>query len=168
MEVVEHFGVNPVLIAAQIVNFLIILYILKRFLYKPLFAVFKKREAAIKEGLEKAEESKKALEKAKVEESKIIKKANERASEILKDAKEQAVLIEKTAHEKAKNETARMIADGKAQIEIERKETEAKIMKNVSGLSVELLRKSLSKILTDKEQDEVVKRAIAVIQKQSN
>lgn len=168
MEIFEKFGLNPMLVAAEIVNFLIILYVLKRFLYKPVFNILKKRQDAIKEGLEKAEEGKKALEHAEAEEKKVLKKANETASQIVKDAREQAATIIKEAQDKAKNETSRMIADAKVQIEIERKQTESKILKDVSRLSVELLRKSLSKILTDKEQDEVVKRAITVLQKQSN
>ena len=168
MEILENFGINPLLVLAEIVNFLIVLYILKRFLYKPVFNMLKKREEAIKEGIEKAEEGKKALEKAETEEKKIIKKASETANEVIKDAREQASAIVKDAHEKAKNETTRMIAEAKVQIEIERKEAETKILKDVTRLSVEVLRKSLSKILSDKEQDEVVKRAITVLQKQSN
>lgn len=168
MEIFEIFGIDGLVVLAQIVNFIIILYILKRFAYKPLFNVIKKREDLIKETVEKADEQRKALEKAEAEEKKILKKANETAAQIVKDAKEEAAAIVKTAQEKTKNETTKMIADAKTQIEIERKEAEAKLLKDVTGLSVELLRKSLSKILTDKEQDEVVKRAITVLQKQSN
>lgn len=164
----DKFGLDPLLVAAEIVNFLIVLYILKRFLYKPVFSMLKKREDAVKDGLAKAEEGKKALEKAEAEEKKILKKASETASQIIKDAKEQSAQIVKDAQEKSKSEAKKIIADAKAQIEIERKDTEAKLLKDVTGLSVELLRKSLSKILTDKEQDEVVKRAITVLQKQSN
>ncbi len=168
MEIFETFGIDGLIVLAQIVNFVIILLILKKFAYKPIFNILKKREDLIKDTVERAEEQKKALERTEAEEKKIVKKANESASQIVKDAKEQAATIRKEAQEKAKNEAAKMIIDAKAQIEIERKEVEAKILKDVTGLSVELLRKSLSKILTDKEQDEVVKRAITVLQKQSN
>lgn len=166
MEIFKEFGIDPLLVGAEIVNFLIIFYILKRFLYKPVFNILKKREETIKEGLTKAEEGKKALADAEVQEKKILKKASETAADIVKDAKEQGATIVKEAHEKAKEESARMIKDAKVRIEIERKEAETKILKDVTGLSVELLRKSLSKILTDKEQDEVVKRAIVALQKQ--
>jgi F-type H+-transporting ATPase subunit b len=168
MDILEKFGISPYLTGAEIVNFLIILYILKRFLYKPLFNILKKREDSIKEGIEKAEEGKQALEKAELEEKKIIKKASENATSIVKDAREQAATIVKDAQDKAKKEAAKIIEDAKGRVEIERKEVETKLVKDVTRLSVELLRKSLSKILTDKEQDEVVKRAITVLQKQSN
>jgi F-type H+-transporting ATPase subunit b len=168
MDILDKFGISFISVAAEIVNFLIIFYVLKRFAYKPIFNILKKRQDSIKEGLEKAEEGKKALENAQAEEKKIIKSANESASQIIKDAREQAATIVKDAQDKAKNESARTIIDAKAQIEIERKEAEAKILKDVTRLSVEVLRKSLSKILTDKDQDEVVKRAITSLQKESN
>ena len=63
MELIKNFGLDPVYLAAQIVNFLIILYFLRRFLYKPVFKMLKKRENEIKEGLEKTEESKRLMEK---------------------------------------------------------------------------------------------------------
>jgi F-type H+-transporting ATPase subunit b len=168
MEIFEIFGIDGLVVLAQVVNFIVILYILKRFAYKPLFNVIKKREDLVKETVEKAEEQRKALEKTEIEEKKILKKASETASQIVKDAKEEAASIIAMGQEKTKNETTKMVAEAKAQIEIERKEVETKLLKDVTGLSVEVLRKSLSKILTDKEQDEVVKRAITVLQKQSN
>lgn len=168
MELFEIFGLDLYIVLAQIVNFVIILYILKRFLYKPLFNIIRKREALIKESVDKADEQRRALENAQAEEKKILKKASETASQIVKDAKDEADSIVRKAQDKAKDEAARIIADAKSQIEIERKETESKLLKDVTRLSVELLRKSLSKILSDKDQDEVVKRAISAIQKEKN
>ncbi|MBU2632677.1 F0F1 ATP synthase subunit B, partial [Patescibacteria group bacterium] len=49
MEIVKQFGLDPVLLVAQIVNFLILLFILKKLLYKPVLELLKKREDTIKE-----------------------------------------------------------------------------------------------------------------------
>ena len=65
MEIFQTFGINWVLVIGQIINFLIILYILKRYLYKPLFNVLKKRQELAKESVKNAENSEKALESAK-------------------------------------------------------------------------------------------------------
>jgi len=43
-------------VAAQVVNFLILVYLLKRFLYKPVIAAMDRREARIRDRLEKARE----------------------------------------------------------------------------------------------------------------
>ena len=57
MEILENFGLNPMLLIAQIVNFLIVLFILKKFLYKPVLEMLKKRQTTIKDGLKQAEEA---------------------------------------------------------------------------------------------------------------
>ncbi len=73
MEIIKNFGLNPILLAAQIVNFLIIFFILKKFLYKPVLNVLNKRQVTIKEGLKQAEEARVKLEKVVIEEKDILK-----------------------------------------------------------------------------------------------
>lgn len=165
MEFVEHFGINWILIGAQIVNFLIILYILKRFLYKPLFAVFKKREALVKDSIKNAEETKAALEKAHKEEKAIIKKAHETAATILKDARDEATQLKEKAEVAAKKQTERMISDAQVQIVQETKAAEEQLTTKISKLAADMLRKSIQNVFTEREQEEIVKRAISAMQK---
>ena len=97
MEIFEIFGIDIYIIVAQIVNFLVILYILRRFLYKPMFKIFKQREDLAQTSIKNAEETKKVLEETQEKEKVILKKAQQTANQILKDAREQAAtLIEKT------------------------------------------------------------------------
>src|SRR5579863_9384117 len=119
MGILQTFGLNPYLTIAQIVNFLILFYILKRYLYPPLFKVFKKREELVKESIEKAEQSEKALEKAKEQEKEIIQKAKGTADDVIKEAREQSEDILKQAETAAKERTDKMIQDAKAQIALE-------------------------------------------------
>jgi len=168
MEIFKTFGLDLSLTVAQIVNFLIILFILKRFLYKPIFKILKKREDLVKETIEKSEESKKALEKAQREEKEVIKKAQATANQILKDAREQASDLIKRGEEAAKKQTQYMIEEAKVQIQRETKEAEQQLTKQVGNLSVEILRKSLGSIFTEKDQTEIVKRAVTALGKRSN
>lgn len=160
MEIFKTFGLDPIIIVAQIVNFLVILYILKRFLYKPLFKMFKTREALIKESIEKADLAKKELEKAQKEEKEVIKKAQATAQQIIKDAKEQSTQMLKDAQDSAKKQTQQTIAEAKEQIERETKLAEKQLDQHVSKLAVELLEKSLSNVFTEKEQSEIVAKAV--------
>lgn len=168
MEALKDFGINGPLIVAQIVNFLIILFVLKKFLYKPIFETFKKREALVKESIAKAEESRKALEKAQKEEKEIIKKAQATANQVIKDAKEQAMTIIKGSEESAKKETQHMIEEARVQIAQETKLAEKQLNKHVSKLSVELLKKSLPNVFTDEEQTELVAKAVKELEKRPN
>ena len=168
METIEQFGIDPILIGAQIINFLVILYILKRFLYKPLFAMFKKREALVKESIEKAEQARLALEKAQTEEAKLIKKARTTADQVLKDAQEQGEAFIKRAQEEAQKQAAHITEEARIQITRETKLAEQQLNKHVAELAVKLLEKSIDNVFTEKEQATVVERAVKQLQKPTN
>lgn len=168
MNIVEQFGINFPLIAAQIVNFLIIMFVLKKYVYKPIFETFKKREAVVKESIAKNEEARKALEKAQKEEKEIIKKAQATANQVIKDAREESAIILKNAEEAAKKQTKELIEDSRVQIAQDTKQAEQQLNKHVSRLSVELLKKSLANVFTDEEQTEIVAKAVKEIEKRPN
>lgn len=165
MEIFKTFGIDPIIIAAQIVNFLIILYILKRFAYKPIFTLFKQREELVKESIKKAEDATKALEKAEKQEKEIVKNARTAAEQLLRDAKENSSDMIKAAEEEARKVTQQMIADAKEQIALETKHAQEQLSKHVSELSVELLKKSLGNVFTEKEQSAVVAKAVKDLKK---
>jgi F-type H+-transporting ATPase subunit b len=165
MDILNTFGLNPYLLTAQIVNFLILFYILKRFLYPPLFKVFKKREELVKESLDKVQENEKILEKTKLQEKEILKKARVTADEILKDASERSADVLKKAEDDAKAQTNKMLTDAKEQIELEKMEAQKQLNKYVVRLSLDLLKRTLSNVFTEKEQSELVQRAMKEMQK---
>jgi F-type H+-transporting ATPase subunit b len=168
MEILKTFGLDWQLLAAQIINFLIILYVLKRFLYPPLFKVFKKREELVRESLQKSEESEKLLEQTKEQEKEIIKKAKTTADQLIKESREQAVDIVKKAEEDAKQKADKMLKDAKEQIALETNDAKKQLNKYVMKLSIEILEKTLSNVLTEKEQSEIVAKAMKEIQKLPN
>ena len=168
MEILKTFGLDPYLVTAQIVNFLIIFYVLKRYLYPPLFKVFKKREELVKESITRAEENEKILEKTKDLEKETINKAKVTADEIIKESREQATNILKNSEEDAKQKADKMLKDALEQIALETTEAQNELNKYVLKLSIDILQKSLNNILTEKEQSEIVAKAMKEIQKMPN
>ena len=77
--------INATLIA-QIINFLILLFILKKFAYGPLMQVMKEREDKISSSLEAADNDKKAAEELKAEYQKQLALARTQAQEIVDKA----------------------------------------------------------------------------------
>lgn len=165
MEIVKNFGVNPVLLGAQIVNFLIILFILKKFLYKPMLELLRKRQETIKDGIRQAEEARIKLEKVIIEEKNILKQAQIAAKKIVDDAREEAVDVTKQINDDAKKHTEKMLKDAKEQISRESLGVEKRLAVNTSKLAVSLLEKALKDFFSAKEQEEVVENAINKIKK---
>lgn len=168
MEIIKNFGIDPVLLAAQIINFFIIFLILKKFLYKPVFDLLRKRESIIKEGFEKAEEAQKTLEKALESEKETLKKVQVEAIKLINDAKNEATQILKNSENQAKTQTEKMINQAKEQITQEAQEAEKQLTKKISVLAIEFLQKGLQQLFSEKEQEEIIMRAIKKIKQKPN
>lgn len=157
-KLIHEFGINPWLLGAQVVNFLIILFVLKKFLYKPILEVLDKRKTAISQGIKNSEEAAILLEKAKESERKALKEAQLSAKKIIEEAQRQSDSIIAHAQVEARKTTEKMITDAKVTIEEEVKKTEIKLATRTSKLAIEYLEKALSGFFTPKEQNEIVKK----------
>lgn len=165
MEIIKNFGVNPILLSAQIVNFLIIFFVLKKFLYKPVLELLKKRQTMIKEGIKQAEESRIKLEKVVIEEKNILRNAQLQAKKLIEDARQESVGLTLQMSENAKKQTEKILNDAKDQIAREAHETEKRLAVNTSKLAVSFLQKALSEFFSTKDQKEVLSNALNKIKK---
>jgi len=163
MEILNQFGFDIKLFAAQIVNFLVIAFVFKRFLYKPLLAVLSKRKSTIKQGLLDAEKAQKALEEAESKKDEVLSKAGKEAERIINESKNQAASNRELMLEDTKKEIASMMEATKAQIELE-KENFKKEAKNMSlEIAKQVLNSTLSSLFDNKEKEIIVKKSISKI-----
>lgn len=158
-ELLNSFGVNGFLLAAQIVNFCIVLYLLKRFALKPILKLLENRKKTIAESLQNTEETQKLLEKTEEREKEILKKAQVQAQELLTDARKQASVIQQDADTATKARVERMLEDEQKKIEEQTRAMEKQLATQVTRLSIAVLEKSLKGFFTDKEQKEVIQKA---------
>ena len=165
MEILKTFGLDPILLGAQIINFLIIFYLLKRFLYKPVLGMLKSREDKIKEGMKQAEEARLTLEKTIEEEKKILAKAHDEAKLLISDSKIQAIEVAREIEENTKKQAEKILLDARAQIEQDAKRMETELGEKISVLAKEILEKSLQGVFGDREQKQIVEKAIKNIKK---
>ncbi len=165
MAIFNNFEFDPILLIAQIVNLLIILFLLKKFLYKPVLDMLKKRKDDIEKGVRDAEEGRLTLEKALEEEKKILRKAQEQSKKIIDDASTQAVLIANDIEQNSRKQAEKILADTKIQIAQESKEAEKRLAQDVSKLSIEFLSTSLKEIFGEKEEKLIIEKTIKRLKK---
>lgn len=165
MEIIKNFGIDPYLVGAEIVNFLIILYVLKRFLYKPVFSMLKKREEMIKQGLKDAKTSKEELEKTEVERKKILKLAREDAKKIIDEANRESQEIIASAAEKAKKQTSVSLKEAQEEIVRETREAEKRLQSKIGLLVENIIKQSLKDLLSPAEQKEILEKTLKYLPK---
>jgi F-type H+-transporting ATPase subunit b len=165
MEIISSFGLNPWLLGAQILNFLIVLFLLKKFLYKPILGILKKRQTTIKDGLQQAEEARIKLEKVIIEEKNILRNAQLQSKKIIEDARQESQDIARRINEDTKKQTEKLINNAKEQIARESIDAEKRLALKTSNLAVEILEKSLKEFFSSKEQEEIMSSALKKIKK---
>lgn len=160
MEILNEFGVKPILLIAQIVNFLLLLYILKRFLYKPLLKALEDRKQKIANSLKNAEEIEKKLQQVSEERVDALKKASKDAEDIIEDATKSADKIIAEAHAKASKDIERLVEKSKVSMELERARLYQDIKGELAGIVAASLEKVTGKIITEKDQKEMIEKSI--------
>ena len=131
MDALAQLGIDWKLLLAQVVNFGILLFILKRYAYQPMLQLMDERAARIEKGLKDAEAAEQKLRSVEVEEKAILAGARQQAKELLvetdKAAKERdALKLSETearvkklfsdAETKLEDDRARMIEDAKREL----------------------------------------------------
>lgn len=159
MEILHTFGIDWVLLVAQFINFGIILFILKKFLYKPVMGMLKTRREEIQKGIHDAEKARVLLEEANEKERKLLKNAQAEAKKILDETKKQADTLLRETKEETRRESERMISDAKKQIEYETKQAEKRLAGHITDLARVMLAKSLPDLIGEDEKSTVIKVA---------
>jgi F-type H+-transporting ATPase subunit b len=152
---------NPGTIIWMLIIFGIVLFILRKFAWKPILNALKDREESISLALNSAEEAKKEVAGLKADNDRIIAEARQEKNAILREAKEIKEKIIAEAKEKAAEETNKSVVLAKQQIEAEKTAAINDLKKQVAELSVIIAEKVIRKELGNKaEQEKMVDELI--------
>lgn len=140
---------SPGLFIMQTLIFLVLLFLLTKFAWKPIIQSLRIREESIQDALDSAERAKEEMQKLKADNEKLLDEARQQRDTILKDAREVAAALKEEARVDASKQTEKMIADAKAAINTEKQAALAEVKMQVAELSLEITEKLLRKKLSD-------------------
>lgn len=141
---------NPGLVLWMIIVFSALVFLLRKFAWKPIIDGLKEREGEIEGALRMAEETRAEMAKLKSDNDRLISEARREREEIIKEAKDASNRVIAQAKEEAQVQSARILEDARASIAHEREVMLAQVKKEVAGLSLEIAEKVLRKELSDK------------------
>lgn len=139
-------GINGEKFAAQLFNFGIVLFIMWRFVYRPLLALMDKRAKEIKDGLKHAQDAKVRLADAQVEKERILKDARIEAQGFIKESQEKAESLRQEKMAQAKAEIEKIIIETKQQIKQEREAAFVALKGEIGVLVNQALEKIVSNL----------------------
>lgn len=166
MEILNNFGFEPVLFFAQIVNFLLLAAVFKKFLYKPILKVLHDREEKIRKGVREAEQAKKMLEEAKVETEDLLKAAANEARAMIENTKKEAILIKEQILEESRKSSQLIITQARNQAQLEMERVEKQLGTASLALSQKILKNIIVSLFTKEEQDKIMRTAVEKLSNQ--
>ena len=139
------------LIFWSVLTFLFLLFILRKFAWKPILDAVNEREEGIKDALLSAENAKKEMQNLKSDNEKLLADARLERDAMMKEAREIKEKMINDAKSEAQLQGEKMIAQAKAAIESEKNAAMAELKNQVSTLSLEIAEKVLRDELSNKE-----------------
>ena len=157
-------NINATLIA-QILNFLVLVFVLAKFVYKPVLGIMEERKNKIASDLETAEQAKKDAEAVKAEYAAKLADARQEAQAIIENARKTA----QAAHDKimadTKVEQEQYVAAQKEIIATEKKKAMDEVRAQVISLSMIAAGKIVEQKLNSEEDKKMASKIVDSIMK---
>lgn len=153
-------GVDVKLLVVQAIAFLILLWVLSKYVYPVISGMLEKREAAIREGMEMAHKSEENAQKANEKAEKLLSDARKQAGEVIASAKDEAAAIVAAANENAVVQTESMIERANADIEKQVESAKNSLREETIGLVALATEKVLGGVVTDAVDRKLISAAV--------
>ena len=135
----------------QSIIFVGLIFLLKKFAWKPILDAVNEREEGIKNALLSADNARKEMQNLQSDNQRILQEARLERDALLKDAREIKDKMVADAKNEAQAQGLKIIEQAKAAIESEKNAAMAELKLQVSGLSLEIAEKLLKDELSNKE-----------------
>ncbi|GEL10354.1 ATP synthase F0 subcomplex B subunit [Flavobacterium glycines] len=135
----------------QVLIFVGLIFLLKKFAWKPILDAVNEREEGIKNALESAENARKEMQVLQADNQRILNEARAERDAMLKEAREMKEKMIADAKGEAQAQGEKMIEQAKAAINSEKNAAMAELKLQVSTLSLSIAEKLLKDELSNTE-----------------
>ncbi len=161
MQALEALGVNLPSLLWHTINFLILIALMIRFLYKPVTRMLDERAMRIKESMERAEAINQQLTRTNEETRLALENARKEAQAIADRASEIGEQIKAQARKDAQAEADKILVQARQQIEQERRQTISELRLEMATLVVAAAGKVIGRQLDDRAQHQMVEEFLS-------
>jgi F-type H+-transporting ATPase subunit b len=147
----------------QAINFLILLFILQRLLYKPFLAKMGERTAAIQKSLDEAQAARAEATRQQEENETRLRAAHAEAAAIRAQAMKEASEEQKRLVEAARAESQRLVESAKAQMDADVRRAREELRREVADLATAVAEKLVRRSLRDEDHRRIVADAITKV-----
>ena len=151
-QLAHQFGVEWKYLAAQIINFCIVAFLLYKFAFKPVLATIEERQEKIADGLQYAEEMKSKLAESKKKQIEVLKEAQQEAKKINQEARTNAKDHLEAQARETSDKIETMMEKARKASDSEREKMLSEARSEIAKLVVQTSAKVLGKKLSEEEK----------------
>ncbi len=145
----------------NLINFLILFAILKKYFFKPIMKTVRDREKQVQDSVDNIQKAKTELQMAERKAQDIIDQSKVDANKVIEKSYDDAKAAGEVVKEKAKKEIEMLIAQAKRNIEIDKKDMKESLRKDTVELVVLAVEKIMGSKLNDKSDDKMIKEILS-------
>ena len=156
MESQQLVTIIPWTFIAQILNLFIQVYLIKRFLFKPINEILKKRQEAADKDIQEAKKAKEAAEAVKTEYETSMSDDRGEANRIIEDAKKDANLRAEELIKEAEQHASSIKAKAEEDIRLERKKALNEVKDEIGSIAMDIAGKVVEKEIHEDEHKALI------------
>lgn len=160
----QQFGWHPTFFAAQVVNFFLVIFVLKKFAFGPIQAMLEQRRARIIDGEEKLKSIELQLAQSEVTTAAAIAKANEEATRLINEAKDGAAAFSEQKSQEAIAQAQQILAKADAQAKADRAAISAELKREFGRLVAATTSQVTGKVLNADDQQRINEEALTKVE----
>jgi F-type H+-transporting ATPase subunit b len=141
--------------------FVLLLFVLTKFIWKPILSSVNAREQKITDALELAERTKAEMTALQAANENLLKEARAERDAIVKDAKEVATGMVEKAKADAKNEANKIVEAARVSINAEKAAAISELKTQVAGISIEIAEKIVRGELSSDDKQKALAEKLA-------
>ena len=160
---ISQLGIDWKLLGAQIVNFTILLLILRKFVYKPVLEMLHKRSNIIAKSIQEAKKIEEDGKKLEITRENEMREARVRAKNIVSEAADMAEKEKEKILASTHADNAKMIAEAKNIIRMQKDQMLKDTEKEVGMVAVAMVEKFFKAGIAKSDQEKIVKDIVSAI-----
>ena len=161
MQVQELVGIVPWTFIAQICNLFIQVYLIKRFLFKPINEMLEKRKAMADAQIQEAIKAKDEANAIKTEYEQNMLEARNKANEILVTAQKTAAIQSEVMLKEASTQAAALKATAESDIAQEKRKAVNEIKDEIGGMAMEIAGKVIEREICEEDHKKLIDEFIS-------
>ena len=166
VSIFQALGLNPAVIALQAGVLLLLLWVLRRFLFKPVQEIMRAREEQVQQDLDAAHGHRTEAEKLRQELQQRLDTIQEEARRRMREAAEEAKAAHATALADARQQAEKMVRRAASEIDVEKRKAIAELREQVAELALTAASKAIQQGLDETTHRRVIDQAIAELERQ--